>query len=301
MGGRGTIRGRRGSRRPVFPGRPVGHPGRVRNTVAFGPGLRSLCDRCRRRVTREPGSQTTEPLPEDFDYILPGMVTEQVTGQPVGEVFEEQNFAPPRTRRDHLARGVHRAAGALRAGFHPAGRHRDSRGPGPRLPREPLLGLHRPGSDLGRGGPARPRPRHGHRTRNAGAADPAPPRPHGSSPGSPRPWARPSHPTQNADRHTPRPHRSPIPCRRRNPARAAMLARGVTAVRAVTTCLHAPAPLRTRLHRPSCRLRAPDDLAIPWVRASSGSGRASAGVGARPRGRNELGHACAGTGGGSAG
>ncbi|WP_053004888.1 serine hydrolase [Kocuria sp. SM24M-10] len=50
-------------------------------------------------VTREPGSQTTEPLPEDFDYsntnyILLGMVTEQVTGQPVGEVFEEQSFAP---------------------------------------------------------------------------------------------------------------------------------------------------------------------------------------------------------------
>lgn len=58
MGGRGTIRGRRGSRRPVFPGRPVGHPGRVRNTVASGPGLRSPCDRRRRR--RHPGTRLAD-------------------------------------------------------------------------------------------------------------------------------------------------------------------------------------------------------------------------------------------------
>ncbi|WP_369821384.1 hypothetical protein [Kocuria sp. CNJ-770] len=161
------------------------------------------------------------------------MVTEQVTGQPVGEVFEEQILDP--------------------------------------------LGLD---ETTGPGNPPRcrsPTPR-----------------------ASPR-RATPSHPTQNADRHIPGPHRSRIPRRRRNPARAAILAPGATAVRAVTTCLHAPAPLRTRLHRPSCRLRAPDDLAIPWVRASSGSGRAAAVAGARPRGRHELGHACAGTGGGSAG
>ncbi|MFC4905052.1 serine hydrolase [Kocuria oceani] len=50
-------------------------------------------------VTREPDSQMAEPLPEDLDYsntdyILLGTVIEQVTGQPVGKVFEEQNFAP---------------------------------------------------------------------------------------------------------------------------------------------------------------------------------------------------------------